>query len=145
MSWKIIAGLLIVIVIEYFTVHHFAFDAGSTSRDLQCATDRAADQKTYEAAQTSAVSKAASAQAQADAQQLADVRAQLQTAQQQATLAQKKADAAKATADNLNANLARLKNESKDVNVWSNACLPAELLGSLHSQSSGQTATGHCK
>jgi Tfp pilus assembly protein PilO len=149
MSWKIIAGLVLVILLILgvggYVDYKLSFAAGSKSRDALCTQERAADKSTYQQAQTDAVSKAAKAQSDADKQQMDDLRQQLAAAQQQSLIAQQKADAAKSTADNLNATLARLKNENKDVGNWNDACLPNALLASLHPGASGKAPAGACR
>jgi chromosome segregation ATPase len=149
MSWKIIgAGILAAVLllgITIFATHKISYAEGEASKVADCNTKLGNQKTTYEQAQGVAVQKAAKAQADADAQELAALRQQLQESQQQALIAQQKADSAKAAADNLNATLARLKHENKDVGKWNDACLPAALLASLHPGSDGKAPAGACR
>lgn len=149
MSWQVIAALVLVIVLLVggggYLDHRLSYDAGYASNVANCKTELDANKASYQTAQTDAVAKAGKAQQAADAAQLADVRSQLAQAQQQSLKAQQAADAAKATAATLNSNLVRLKNESKDVDTWSNACLPVDLLVSLHPETSGKAPAGACR
>lgn len=149
MSWKIVAAalfaLIIVVGISVFTTYKISYADGAASNVADCNTKMSKQQSDYEAAQRVATDKSTKAQQQADADQIAQLRAQLATASQQSLLAQRAADSAKAQATSLNATLARLKNENKDVGTWSDACLPAELLRSLHPDASGQAASRPCR
>lgn len=149
MSWKIIGAIvlasLLLLGVVIFATYKISYADGASSKVADCNTQLGNQKTAYEQAQSQAVAKAAKAQADADKQQMDDLRSQLATANQQSLIAQQKADAAKATADNLNATLARLKNESKDVNTWSDACLPAELLASVHPGSNGKAPAGACR
>ena len=149
MSWKIIGAALLTAIlllsITIFATYKISFADGAASKVADCNTQLSNQKTAYEAAQGQAVQKAAKAQADADAQELAALRQQLQESQKQALIAQQTADSAKATADKLNATLARLKNENKDVGIWNDACLPAALLASLHPGSNGKAPAGACR
>lgn len=149
MSAKIIAIATLVLLVLFagsnYLNHKLSFAAGAKSRDAACETARAADKSTYQQAQTDAVAKAAAAQSEADHQQLQTLRAQMQEAQTQSLKSQQIADNATATANRLQVDYTRLKNEDKNVDAWTDACLPVALLASMHPGSNGKAPAGACR
>lgn len=149
MNWKIIGAAILtavlLLVVAIFATYKISYADGAASKVGDCNTQLGNQKTAYEQAQATAVQKATKAQADVDAQELSALRQQLQESQQQALIAQQKADSAKAAADNLNATLARLKHENKDVGQWNDACLPAALLASLHPGSDGKAPAGACR
>lgn len=141
----ITAVLVIVIAAGGYIDHKLSFNAGASSRDAACTQARAADKAAYLDAQQKATAIAAAAQQTADAAQLADVRNQLATAQAASLSAQTTADNATATANQLTATLKRLRNENKDTDAWSVACLPGALLDQLHPDANAQAAGRACR
>lgn len=149
MDWKIIAGIVVFSLALLggigYAEYKISFAAGVASNTAVCNDKLTTQQQQYEKSQSDAVTLAAQAQAQNDAAQLSEMRRQLSISQEQALTAQRAADDAKAKASTLTTTLTRLKNENKDVDTWSNACLPTALLASLHPEVGGKAPSGACR
>lgn len=132
MSLKLWAALLLVVAVVVSAAYLVGHSNGRNAGDLACATAHSNDAANYQAKTTQAEANAREAQQAADAKQLADTTRLLNQAQQAALVAQQTADLAKQKNDALTANLARLQHEDATVQKWTDHCLPASLLASLH-------------
>lgn len=144
MSWKLILAALAVFCLSVIGAYKLGAHLQHKADVVQCNTDRGLDKQAYQAAQTTAVELAAKAQKAADAVALVETQRLLGLAQTAAVTAQKTASEAKARADSLTQAMKRLSYEDPSVKAWSDTCLPASLLRSLHG-AEGTTAAGTCQ